>query len=125
MANLVLLGARANYDSGCIITKERFYGTREQYIERYALISGEEANICIKAQTVKAKAPETVTGDFIIVYYSEKAIAVFGDTRPIKDRLLAIGGRFNTKLTHEGVKTAGWVFSKTKEQEVRNLLPIK
>jgi len=71
------------------------------------------------------KAEQAVTDDFIIVDYSEKALAVFGDTRPIKDRLLAIGGRFNTRLTHNGEKRAGWVFPKSKEQELRNLLTIK
>ena len=80
----------------------------------------------VKSQTTSAATtPETVTGDFIIVDYSAKALAVFGDTRPIKDRLLAIGGRFNPKLTHEGIKTAGWIFPKTKGNEVRNLLTIK
>jgi len=84
----------------------------------------------VKGQVIKTEKPqhvttETVTGDFTIVDYSDKALAVFGDTRPIKDRLLAIGGRFNAKLTHEGIKTAGWIFSKTKEQELRNLLTIK
>jgi hypothetical protein len=107
---------------GWIVKKEKFYGNREQYIERYALIAGEEANICVKVQTRKADAPETITGDFIIVDYSEKALAVFGDTRPIKDQLKAIGGRFNPKLTHDDVKKAGWIFSKSKEQELRILL---
>jgi hypothetical protein len=63
--------------------------------------------------------------DFLIVDYSQKALAVFGDTRPIKDQLKALGGRFNPKLTHEGEKKAGWIFSKSKEQEIRNLLTIK
>ena len=72
-----------------------------------------------------AKNEQVITGDFIIVDYSEKAIAVFGDTRPIKDRLLAIGGRFNTRLTHNDIKTAGWVFPKSKEQELRILLTLK
>ena len=113
--------------SGWIIKKERLWGTREQFIERHALTAGDEANICVNIKTEKPQhvTTETITGSFIIVDYSEKAIAVFGDTRPIKDRLLSIGGRFNAKLTHEGVKTAGWVFSKTKEQELRNLLTIK
>ena len=112
--------------SGWIIKKVRFYGSREQSLEHYALIAGEEENICLKTKTAKHIADtEAITGDFLIVDYSEKALAVFGDTRPIKNQLTAIGGRFNAKLTHEGVKTAGWVFSKTKEQEVRNLLTIK
>jgi hypothetical protein len=70
--------------SGWIVQKEKLYGTREQYIERYALTAGEEANICVKVQA-KANAVSTaVTGDFAIVDYSEKALAVFGDTRPLK-----------------------------------------
>jgi ribonuclease BN (tRNA processing enzyme) len=115
------LGARKY--SGWIIRKEPFYGSQEQIIERYALIAGDEENICLKVQTQANATPETVTGDFIIVDYSEKAIAVFGDTRPIKDQLKALGGRFNPRLTHEGEKQAGWIFSK--ELDIRNLLTIK
>jgi hypothetical protein len=63
--------------------------------------------------------------DFLIVDYSQKALAIFGDTRPIKDQLKALGGRFNPKLTHNEKKQAGWIFSKSKEQEIRNLLTLK
>jgi hypothetical protein len=63
--------------------------------------------------------------DFLIVDYSQKALAVFGNTRPIKDQLKALGGRFNPKLTHNEKKQAGWIFSKSKEQELRNLLTVK
>ena len=112
--------------SGWIVKKERLYGDRNQYIERYALIAGDEANICIRVQADNVHAAsDTVTGDFIIVDYSEKALAVFGDTRPIKDQLLALGGRFNPKLSHNGGKEAGWIFSKSKENELQNLLTIK
>jgi len=69
---------------GWIIKKERLYGTREQNIESYALIAGDETNICVKVQNAKAaETPAAITGDFIIVDYSEKALAVFGDTRLI------------------------------------------
>jgi hypothetical protein len=59
------------------------------------------------------------------VDYSDKALAVFGDTRLIKDELKALGGRFNPKLTYSEQKQAGWIFSKSKEQELRNLLTDK
>jgi hypothetical protein len=59
------------------------------------------------------------------VDYSEKSLAVFGDTRPIKEQLKALGGLFNPKLTHNEQKKAGWIFSKSKEHEVRNLLTVK
>ena len=63
--------------------------------------------------------------DFLIVDYSLKALAIFGDTRPIKEQLQALGGKFNARLTHKDKKQAGWIFSKSKEQELRNLLTIK
>jgi len=57
-----------------------------------------------------------------IVDYSEKAIAVFGDTKPMKDKLKALGGCFNPFLNNNGEKMAGWIFSKTKSTELYQLL---
>ena len=50
--------------------------------------------------------------------YSDKAIAVIGDTRSIKDTLKSLGGRFNARLSCG----AGWIFSKRMEDKVRNVL---
>jgi hypothetical protein len=50
--------------------------------------------------------------------YSEKAIAVFGDTTAIKDRLLEMGGKFNTNLRGR----SGWVFPKSKEKVLTTAL---
>ena len=116
--------AKSKY-SGWVVQKEKFYNGREYAIERYALIASDEANICVKVQTAKAKTAPEITGNFIIVDYSEKAIALFGDTKSVKDNLKELGGRFNPKLTHEGEKKAGWIFSKSKENELRNLLTIR
>lgn len=55
-----------------------------------------------------------------IVDYSEKAIAVKGDTRPIASVLKALGGKFNPRLSFG----AGWIFSKTKEKSVREALAL-
>ena len=55
-----------------------------------------------------------------ILNYSEKAIAVIGDTRAIKDTLKTLGGRFNAHLTCG----AGWIFSKSKEDAIRAALNI-
>jgi hypothetical protein len=101
------------------------YKNRNSIIDAFALIAGDEANVCVKVQTSAKATPETISGDFIIVDYSEKALAIFGDTKPVKDQLMALGGRFNPKLTHEGTKKAGWIFSKSKEQELKNLLTVK
>lgn len=55
-----------------------------------------------------------------IIDYSEKAIAVVGDTRTIKDTLKTLGGRFNSHLSCG----AGWIFSKSKESTIRKALNI-
>jgi len=59
-----------------------------------------------------------------IVNYSEKAIAVFGDTKSIKDELKALGGRFNSSLTRAGKLCAGWVFPRSKSTEVWDVLSV-
>ena len=58
------------------------------------------------------------------VSYSEKCIAVFGQTSPIKDHLASIGGKFNPGLTNPQTKNreAGWIFSKTKQVDVQALV---
>lgn len=50
-----------------------------------------------------------------LVDYSEKAIAITGDTRAHAGKLKELGGRFNARLKCG----AGWIFSKKKEQEIR------
>lgn len=57
-----------------------------------------------------------------IVDYSEKAIAVFGDTKTIKDELKKLGGKLNPALKYNGEKRAGWIFSKKQADKVRALL---
>jgi hypothetical protein len=47
---------------------------------------------------------QSATLQFEIVDYSEKAIALFGDTKEIKDLLKAMGGKFNPRLTYNGDK---------------------
>lgn len=55
---------------------------------------------------------------FEIIDYSEKAIAVIGDTKEIKEELKKLGGRFNPRLGCG----AGWIFSKKQENELKKLL---
>lgn len=79
----------------------------------------------------KAETPEPVPvtvslegSGLEIVDYSEKALAVFGDTRPMKDRLRELGGRFNAHLSRNGAKVAGWVFPKSKREELETALAL-
>ena len=53
-----------------------------------------------------------------IIDYSEKAIAVVGDTKAIAKQLQDIGGRYNSHLSCG----PGYIFSKKREQMVRSLL---
>lgn len=58
-----------------------------------------------------------------IVDYTEKAIAVFGDTKVMKDHLSSLGGKFNPSLRgNNEEKKPGWIFPKTKRSEVQSLL---
>lgn len=49
-----------------------------------------------------------------IVDYSEKAFAVIGNTKPYKERLRELGGRYNPALTCG----PGWIFRAGKREEV-------
>lgn len=53
-----------------------------------------------------------------IIDYSEKAFALVGETKTIKDNLKSLGGRFNPKLSCG----AGWVFPKSKLTTVQAFL---
>ena len=65
-------------------------------------------------------AQATKTEGIQLINYSEKALAIVGDTRPIKDTLKTLGGRFNAHLTCG----AGWIFSKSKEEVLKAALNI-
>ncbi len=73
------------------------------------------------SKSEEVKPVETVSG-FEIVEYSEKSIAVFGDTKSIKEELKALGGKFNPALKNNGEKRAGWIFPKKQADKVRALL---
>lgn len=62
--------------------------------------------------------PETQGERLELVGYSEKAVAVIGDTKDFKEQLKAMGGRFNARLTCG----PGWVFSRRKEAELREFI---
>ena len=112
--------------SGWTIEKEPVYDL-EKFIERYAHTAGDEANLCMRASQREAEAQQPTAADLSalsleIVEYSEKAIAVFGDTKPIKDILKDLNGLFRANLTYKGERRAGWIYSKKQERKVREAL---
>lgn len=92
--------------------------------DEYKVIEPKAKKSGVKPEKVEeTKDVEAVTAEGLeIVDYSEKAIAVFGDTKAIKEQLKELGGRFNPSLNYNGEKRAGWIFSKKQTDKVRELL---
>lgn len=92
--------------------------------DEYKVVEPKAKKSSVNAEKVEeAKEVGAVTVEGIeVVDYSEKAIAVFGDTKAIKDQLKELGGRFNPSLNYNGEKRAGWIFSKKQADKVRELL---
>lgn len=84
--------------------------------DRYKIVFEVEETKEVKDK-VKTKI-EVPAGKIQIVDYSEKAFAVIGETKPLKDGLKELGGKFNFRLTCG----AGWIFSKTKLEAIKAFL---
>lgn len=57
-----------------------------------------------------------------IVDYSEKALALFGDTYQIKDKLKELGAYYNKHLKYKTGLKPGWVISKKKKEQVEQII---
>lgn len=100
-----------------------FGGVDYLFYYRETAPENEEISLYKKPESKQNKTNETkiinVEG-VQIIDYSEKAIALVGETRAIKETLKTLGGRFNAHLTCG----AGWIFSKAKEATLRKALNI-
>ena len=67
-----------------------------------------------ESKTTNFEPVEVEAGKINVVDYSEKAIAIIGDTKPVKDILKALGGKFNFRLSCG----AGWIFPKSKQEQI-------
>lgn len=76
----------------------------------------EDAPTLLSTETKQTSEP--LASNVRIVDYSEKAVAVYGDTKQLADTFRSMGGYFNARL-REGV---GWVFSKRKRDELEAIL---
>lgn len=92
--------------------------------DEYKVIEPKAKKSSVKPEKVEeAKEVEAVTIEGIeVVDYSAKAIAVFGETKAIKEQLKELGGRFNPSLNYNGEKRAGWIFSKKQADKVKELI---
>lgn len=92
--------------------------------DEYKIVEPKAKKSGVKAEKVEeTKEAEAMTVESIkVVEYSEKAIAVFGDTKAVKDQLKELGGRFNPALKYNGEKRSGWIFSKKQADKVKELV---
>ena len=56
------------------------------------------------------------------IQYTERCIAVIGDTKPLKDQLKQAGGKFNPYLKVNGSTVAGWVFSVNRKDQIAGII---
>lgn len=67
--------------------------------------------------------------DIQLINYSEKSIALMGDTRPYAEQLgrKGLGGKFNRRLTNPKTKQqfAGWIFPASKREAVEEFLKTR
>lgn len=105
------------------------YYYKDGYLKRVGKVGGKMwTNACKQPSTpTKAARPTTAqpsqnnaSNGLKLIDYSEKAIAIIGDTKPMVAKLKQLGGRFNPRLSCG----AGWIFSKRKEADVRRSLGI-
>lgn len=72
-------------------------------------------------EDIPTKSTETAQISPIqLIDYSDKAIAIIGETKPIKEQLKKLGGRFNPLLKCG----AGWIFPKSRITEIKKALNI-
>lgn len=98
--------------------------------QRKAQVKTAKPKATTKKATTKAEKPKVEKepierpSTFNIVDYSEKSIALFGDTKPIKSKLISIGGRFNPSLRPWGgdTRVPGWIFPIKARTELQELL---
>lgn len=113
-----------------IVSEDGDYGSIPEFYTDLSVGSYEhpfkivEKKTVIKNTVVKKDVTDSVAiniDNVQIIDYSEKAIAVIGDTKPIKDLLKEMGGRFNFKLTCG----PGWIFPMKKKDEIKERLTIE
>lgn len=113
-----------NKYSGWVVQKSGFANTPE-YLETLQIAAAEGRFFCEPSDLDKLQSAEAANlapvepepGKIQVIEYGA-GLAVVGDTRPIKDKLKALGGRFNFRLTCG----AGWVFPKSKLAELQKAL---
>lgn len=106
--------------AGWRIKKESYYDLTKEDNKNKLYIAAAEGLYFIPIDDQKPTQTATNTEGLELIDYSSKAFAIIGDTKPHKDQLKELGGRFNFRLKCG----AGWIFSKTKLDEVKQAFNI-
>lgn len=123
---LLKIHAIMNATNG-VLVEDGDYGTVPNYYTNLSIGTWEKPFKVIereaKASDLKPsfEKMEVPAGKIQIIEYSERAIAVIGDTKPIKDKLKELGGKFNFRLTCG----AGWIFRKVDLERIKEALMPK
>lgn len=105
--------------SGLKVNKKKYIDLTDKKAKDILYIAAAEGRCFFPNQHNTVKTPINAnTENITIIDYSEKAIAVIGNTKPLKEELKELGGRFNFRLSCG----AGWIFSKKDEDKVRKFL---
>ena len=115
MGHGTYLKAGHRYSSGWEIKKVPLYDLENAEICKALALD----NHTLEQEQKQAEA-KAETGEIYIEEYSDKALVVRGDTKPVKVTLKEIGGKFNPKLKGG----PGWIFSKKKETDVKEALNL-
>lgn len=102
------LGKRRH--SGWHVRKDCYFGSN--ILETLQIAIG-EGRWFVPSEPEKSVGESPAAQGIEIVEYSEKALAVIGETYPIRQMLKDQGGRFNRFLKIGGQTVAGWIFQKS------------
>jgi hypothetical protein len=107
---------------GFKVTKLKYFDLTKKENREEIYIAAANGLCFIPNEEEKTTITESTNEDLNIelVEYSDKAIAVIGETKPLKDTLKSLGGRFNFRLKCG----AGWIFPKAKTEEVKAALNL-
>lgn len=87
----------------------------------YQRVYKKDYSPAVEHKTTPQPAVENISAQGIeIIDYSERAFAIIGDTKPIKETMKQLGGSFNSRLSCG----AGWIFPKAKMETVKQTLSI-
>ena len=80
--------------------------------------------VIASVQKSEKTKPKSTVEKFTVVDYSEKSVALFGDTKPIKEQLKKMGGRFNANLRPfaDDTRVPGWIFPIKVKADLQKLI---